>query len=121
MTFKSFSQTDTNIVLSEKTARLVVKDLVTFDGLTAEYKIAKQTIKTLEDKVIIMSNQINNIQSQLSNQINIIERKDSQIKNYEQMKVDLEKALKQERRSKKLYKIGSTIGAALLLNNMISK
>lgn len=121
MTSKSFSQTDTNIVLSEKTARLVVKDLVTFDGLSAEHAIAKQTILTLQEKVTVMSSSISNLQAQLLNQTSILEHKDFQIENYKQMKEDLEKALKRERRTKKLYKIGSTIGAVLLLNNMISK
>lgn len=121
LTSKSFSQTDTNIVLSEKTARLVVKDLVTFDGLSAEHAIAKQTILTLQEKVSVMSSSISNLQAQLLNQTSILERKDFQIENYKKIQEDLEKALKRERRTKKLYKISSTIGAVLLLNNMISK
>lgn len=119
--YKSFSQTDTKIVLTENVAKLVVKDLVTYDGLSAEYKIARQTIATLEGKVITLQDVINNIQSQLDNRNNIIEQKDVQIENYINISDELKKALKRERRNKKLYKIGSAIGLAFVINNMISK
>ena len=119
--YKSFSQTDTKIVLTENVAKLVVKDLVTYDGLSAEYKIARQTIATLEGKVITLQDVINNIQSQLDNRNNIIEQKDVQIENYISISDELKKALKRERRNKKLYKIGSAIGLAFVINNMIVK
>lgn len=109
------------MVLTENVARLVVKDLVTYDGLSAEYKIAKQTINTLEGKVVTLQDVINNIQLQLDNRNKIIEQKDAQIKNYISISDELKKALKRERRNKKLYKIGSAIGLAFVINNMISK
>ena len=119
--YKSFSQTDTKVVLTENVARLVVKDLVTYDGLSAEYKIARQTIATLEGKVVTLQDVINNIQLQLNNRNKIIEQKDAQIENYITISDELKKALKRERRNKKLYKIGSAIGLAFVINNMISK
>ena len=119
--YKSFSQTDTKVVLTENVARLVVKDLVTYDGLSAEYKIAKQTINTLEGKVVTLQDVINNIQLQLDNRNKIIEQKEAQIQNYIGISDELKKALKRERRNKKLYKIGSAIGLAFVINNMISK
>lgn len=119
--YKSFSQTDTKVVLTENVARLVVKDLVTYDGLSAEYKIARQTIATLEGKVVTLQDVINNIQLQLNNRNKIIEQKDAQIENYITISDELKKALKRERRNKKLYKIGSAIGLAFVINNVISK
>lgn len=119
--YRSFSQTDTKVVLTENVARLVVKDLVTYDGLSAEYKIARQTIATLEGKVVTLQDVINNIQLQLDNRNKIIEQKDAQIENYISISDELKKALKRERRNKKLYKIGSAIGLAFVINNMISK
>lgn len=121
MSFKSFSQKDTEIVLTEGVARLVVKDLVTFDGLSAEYKLTRQRIIVLEDKILTLQEVINNIQAQLDNRESVIQQKSFQIENYEQMTKDLQKALKRERTSKKLYKIGTAIAAGLLLNNMIAK
>ena len=94
---------------------------MTYDGLSAEYKIAKQTIATLQGKVVTLQDVINNIQSQLDNRNKIIEQKDAQIENYQSMSEDLKKALIRERRNKKLYKIGSVIGLAFVVNNMISK
>ena len=117
--YKSFSQTDTKIILTENVAKLVVKDLVTYDGLSAEYKIARQTIATLEGKIITLQDVINNIQSQLDNRNNIIEQKDVQIDNYISISDELKKALKRERRNKKLYKIGSVIGASAILINIL--
>ena len=119
--YRSFSQTDTKVVLTENVARLVVKDLVTYDGLSAEYKIARQTIATLEGKVVTLQDVINNIQLQLNNRNKIIEQKDAQIENYITISDELKKALKRERRNKKLYKIGSAIGLAFVINNVISK
>lgn len=94
---------------------------MTYDGLSAEYKIAKQTIATLESKVVTLQDVINNIQLQLDNRNKIIEQKDAQIENYQSISEDLKKALRRERRNKKLYKIGSAIGLAFVINNMISK
>ena len=121
VSFKSFSQNDTKILLTETTARLVVKDLVTFDGLTSEHKLTKQRITILEDKVLTLQDVINNIQAQLDNRNKTIEQKDAQIENYISISDELKKALKRERRNKKLYKIGSAIGLAFVVNNMISK
>lgn len=121
ISFKSFSQNDTEILLSNRVARLVAKDLVTFDGLLIEHDITKQTILTLDNKVLTLEDVINNLRLQLENRNSIIQQKDAQIKVYDTMSKDLEKALKKERRTKKLYKIGSAIGLAFVLNNIISK
>lgn len=121
ISFKSFSQSDTEILLTNRVARLVAKDLVTFDGLLIEHDITKQTILTLDNKVLTLEDIINNLKLQLENRNSIIQQKDAQIKVYDKMSKDLEKALKKERRIKKLYKIGSAIGLAFVFNNIITK
>ena len=121
VSFKSFSQTDTKILLTEPVARLVVKDLVTFDGLLLEYNVSKQRILALENKTVTLQEVINNLQQQLDNRNVLIEQKDSQIAVYSNMTTDLKKALKKEQRTKKLYKIGSTIGLALLASELLLK
>jgi len=119
VSFKSFSQTDTKVLLTEPVARLVVKDLVTFDGLKLQYDLTLRRVQTLEEKTLTLQEVINNLQLQLNNRSNVIEQKNAQIENYESISEDLKKALKRERATKKLYKIGSAIGVSTLLLNML--
>ena len=121
ISFKSFSQIDTKILLSENVARLVVKDLVTYDGLLVQYDVTRQQIKTLEDKSLTLQEVIENLKLQIENRNQVIKQKDEQILNYQSISDDLKKALKKERRTKKLYKIGSAIGVSLLLSNILTK
>lgn len=113
MTSKSFSQ----IVISESTAKLVVKDLVTYDGLSIEYKLLQERIDVFESKVLTLQGIIDNNKNQITNKDSIILQKDSQIDNYKMMTDDLQKALKREIRAKKMYKIGATIAVAFALYN----
>jgi len=119
VSFKSFSQTDTKVLLTEPVARLVVKDLVTFDGLKLQYDLTLKRLQTLEEKTLTLQEVINNLQLQLDNRSNVIEQKNAQIENYKSISEDLKKALKRERATKKLYKIGSAIGVSALLLNML--
>lgn len=119
VSFKSFSQTDTRVLLTEPVARLVVKDLVTFDGLKLQYDLTLKRLQTLEEKTLTLQEVINNLQLQLDNRSNVIEQKNAQIENYESISKDLKKALKRERTAKKLYKIGSAIGVSALILNML--
>jgi len=119
VSFKSFSQTDTKVVLTESVARLVVKDLVTYDGLLLEYKISREQIAALEGKVLTLNEVVTNIQLQLENRNQIIIQKDAQIENYKIMSEDLKKALARERRMKSIYKIGSVIGLAAVASKIL--
>ena len=119
VSFKSFSQTDTKVLLTEPVARLVVKDLVTFDGLKLQYELTLQRLQTLEEKTLTLQEVINNLQLQLDNRSNVIEQKNAQIENYESISEDLKKALKRERATKKLYKIGSAIGVSAIILNIL--
>jgi hypothetical protein len=121
VSFKSFSQTDTRVLLTEPVARLVVKDLVTFDGLKLQYDLTLQRLQTLEEKTLTLQEVINNLQLQLDNRSNVIEQKNAQIENYESISEDLKKALKRERATKKLYKIGSAIGVSAIIFNTLKQ
>ena len=81
VSFKSFSQTDTTILLTEPIARLLVKDLVTYYGLKAQYDITLQRLSTLESKTLTLQEVINNLQLQLQNREDVLRQKDSQIEN----------------------------------------
>ena len=124
ISFKSFSQTDTEpsiVLLTEPVARLVVKDLVTLDGLIPETEALKAQIQAFRDKIATLEDINKNLQLQLENRNKVIEQKDAQITTYNEMSEDLKQTLKRERRTKKLYKIGSTVGLAAVLLNVLGK
>lgn len=124
ISFKSFSQTATEsskILLTETIARLVVKDLVQYDGILAESRLAQQRLLTLNEKVTTLELVIQNLRDQLEVKNSIITQKDSQLSTYSEMSSELEKALKRERRTKKLYQIGSAVGIAAILLNVLGQ
>ena len=123
MSWKGFSQTDTiskPIVLTKPVARLVIKDLVTGDAAERQLKSMQQILKVTNEKLLTQSDLVLNLKGQVLNYQRIIEQKDSQFKTQEELSKDLQKALKRERRTKKLYQIGSAIGAAAILLNVLS-
>lgn len=117
--YKSFSQTDTTVLLKNDIAKLVIKDLVTFDGLNDKYKITQQQLEALNNKSITFQEIINNLNNQIENKNLIISQKTEQIKNYKLMSSDLKKALIKEQRTKKIYKVFAAIGAGALISNVI--
>lgn len=98
---------------------MVVKDLVNYDGVLSEYNLLKDKLFTLEQKTITLQDVVTNLQLQLDNRNEVIVKKDAQIKSYEEMTKELEKALKREVRSKKIYKIGSIIGLSMLTSKLL--
>jgi len=124
ISFKSFSQNATEpstIVLTNPVAKLVVKDLVSYDGLLAESKAVREQLTALNSKVVTLEEVIANLTLQLENRNSVITQKDSQIVQYETMKEDLKKEVKRLSRIGKIYKIGSAIGAAAILLNILGK
>tara|TARA_R110000803_G_scaffold85442_1_gene151788 strand:- start:92 stop:463 length:372 start_codon:yes stop_codon:yes gene_type:complete len=120
MSWNSFSQTvtdTTRIVLTKPIAKLVVKDLISFDGL-------EKTNKTLNQLIVETNNRLDkslklntNLSQQVKNYKIIIGDKDVQLQTSDILSKELQKELKKEARAKKLYQIGSGIGvfATLLL------
>ena len=120
ISWNSFSQTvtdTTRIVLTKPIAKLVVKDLISFDGL-------EKTNKTLNQLIVETNNRLdkslklnNNLSQQVKNYQLIIGDKDIQLQTSDVLSKELQKELKKEARAKKLYQIGSGIGvfATLLL------
>tara|TARA_B110000483_G_scaffold5826_1_gene6909 strand:- start:118 stop:546 length:429 start_codon:yes stop_codon:yes gene_type:complete len=120
ISWNSFSQTvtdTTRIVLTKPIAKLVVKDLISFDGL-------EKTNKTLNQLIVETNNRLDkslklntNLSQQVKNYKLIIGDKDVQLKTSDVLSKELQKELKKQARAKKLYQIGSGIGvfATLLL------
>jgi hypothetical protein len=120
MSWSSFSQTvtdTTRIVLTKPIAKLVVKDLISFDGL-------EKTNRTLNQLIVETNNRLDkslklntNLSQQVKNYKLIISDKDVQLQTSDVLSKELQKELKKQARAKKLYQIGSGIGvfATLLL------
>jgi chromosome segregation ATPase len=99
---------------------MVVKDLVSYDGLLDESKAVREQLTTLTDKVTTLEEVIENLKLQLDNRNSVISQKDLQIVEYQNMSEDLKKEVKRLSRIGKLYKIGSTIGVAAILLNVLT-
>lgn len=121
MSLKSFSQTDTSstkIQLTKPIAKLVIKDLIQFDGLTQEMQTMQTILTETNDKLLAQGELVSNLQFQVMNYQAILDKKDSQISTASQLSEELQKELKRQSRTKKLYQIGTTVGGvavALLL------
>lgn len=98
---------------------MVVKDLIKGDAASDEVK-AMQTILTVtNDKLLAQSDLVFNLKLQTNTLQSIIEQKNGQIKTQEELSKELQKALKKANRQKKLYQIGSAVGAAAILLNVL--
>ena len=121
MSLKSFSQTDTSstkIQLTKPIAKLVIKDLIQFDGLSQEMQTMQTILTETNDKLLAQGELVSNLQLQVMNYQDILDKKDSQISTASQLSEELQKELKRQSRTKRLYQIGTTVGGvavALLL------
>lgn len=116
MSWNSFSQSDTQdstkIQLAKPIAKLVIKDLIKYDGLTQEVNTVRSILDETNNKLQSQSELVLNLRSQITNYQGLIATKDEQFEQQQKAIQDLQKSLKKANRTKKLYKIGSTIGIA---------
>ena len=113
-TLSSFSQTvtktDTIVPLKQPIAKLVIKDLLSYDGLVLVVK-EKDNIITAKDTVISYKDKIIGLKDDKISNLNlIIDKKDQQINLYDNMAKDLQKELKVQQMKTKFYKAGSILG-----------
>jgi len=116
--WRSFSQSDTipkPIVLTKPVAKLVIKDLVQFDGLSQELQTMQVILSETNDKLNTQSELVSNLKTQVLNYQAIADKKSQQLKNQKYATQSLQKSLKKVRRQKKLYQIGSAIGGGAIL------
>jgi reverse gyrase len=107
------------IQLTKPIARLVIKDLVKFDGLRTEVKSLRDVLGEANNKLTIQSILISNLTNQNSNLESIVKSLDSKFEAQTKLTEDLQKALKRSKRQSKLYKMGTTVGASVILLLMI--
>ena len=112
MSWNSFSQnvTDNQIQLTKPIARLVIKDLIQFDGLSDEMQTMQTILTETNNKLLTQGELVANLKTQVENYQSIIENKDSQMVKASELSKELQKELKKQARAKKLYQIVSTVG-----------
>ena len=118
MSLNAFSQnaTDsTKIQLTKPIAKLVIKDLIQFDGLSTEMQ-TMQTILTETNNNLITQNQlVVNLELQNNNLESVIRELNKKYDTQASLTKDFEVALKRQKRQSTIYKIGTTVGAAAVL------
>lgn len=127
ISWSSFSQTGTEeassktIQLTNPIAKLVVKDLIKGDAASDEVKAMQKILTVTNDKLLTQSDLVSNLKLQVTTFQRIINQKDEQFDTQKQLQDDLESALKKANKQKKLYQIGSAVGVAAILLNVLGK
>ena len=90
--------------------RLVIKDLVTYDGLKLELEKTVELLTLERQKVGVKDSMIMNLDKKVVNLQEIINKTNEQFALESQKSKDLLKELKGQRRTTFLYKLGTTVG-----------
>jgi len=122
MSWNSFSQSVTNsptIQLTKPVAKLVIKDLIQFDGLSKEMQTMQIILTETNNKLVNQGTLVANLKTQVENYQKIIDKKDQQFSTQEDLNKRLQQDLKKQKLRNKL--MGSAgivlaIGAAVLIN-----
>lgn len=93
--------------------KLVIKDLVKFDGLKLELVQTNDLLKLTNDKLILKDSVITNLNGKVVNLQTIIIKKDEQFSLEREKSLQLQKELKGQQRKTFLYKVGTWIGVGL--------
>lgn len=92
--------------------KLVIKDLITFDGVKLQLSETEKLLELSDKKIVLKDSVISTLETKVGNLETIITKKDEQFSLERQKSESLLKELKQEKRKGFFYKIGSGIGVA---------
>ena len=118
MSLNAFSQTvtdSTKIQLTKPIAKLVIKDLIQFDGLSVEMQTMQTILTETNNKLITQNELVTNLQLQNNNLESVIRELNTKYDTQSNLSRNLEIALKRQKRQSTIYKIGTTVGAAAVL------
>ena len=76
MSWSSFSQSvtdSTQIQLTKPVAKLVIKDLIQFDGLSQEMQTMQTILTETNNKLIVQGELVSNLKTQVSNYQTILD------------------------------------------------
>ena len=122
MSWNSFSQSvtdSTQIQLTKPVAKLVIKDLIQFDGLSQEMETMQIILTETNNKLNTQGELVSNLKVQVLNYQSIIEKKDQQFSTQEELSKRLQQDLKKQKIRTKLMGgagIAIAIDAAVLIN-----
>jgi len=118
MSLNAFSQSvtdSTKIQLTKPIAKLVIKDLIQFDGLSTEMQTMQTILTETNNKLLTQGELVTNLQLQNNNLEAVIRGLNTKYETQSNLSKDLEVALKRQKRQSTIYKIGTTVGAAAVL------
>ena len=121
MSWNSFSQnvTENQIQLTKPVAKLVIKDLIQFDGLSKEMQTMQTILTETNNKLLNQGTLVTNLKTQVANYQKIIDKKSQQFSTQEDLNRRLQQDLKKQKLRTKLMGsagIAIAIGAAVLIN-----
>ena len=114
MSLNAFSQNDTDttkIQLTKPVAKLVIKDLIQFDGLSVEMQTMQSILTETNNKLLTQNELVTNLQLQNNNLEAVIRDLQSKYDTQAQISKEFEVAFKKQKRRTTIYKIGTTVGA----------
>ena len=120
--WNSFSQSvtdSTQIQLTKPIARLVIKDLIQFDGLSEEMQTMQIILTETNNKLLTQGTLVANLKTQVETYQNIIDSKDQQFNTQAELNKKLQTDLKKQKLRTKLMGgagLALAIGAAVLIN-----
>lgn len=116
LNLKSFSQKDTTqLEISSQTARLIIKDLISYDGCREELTQTYVKIGKLEERETFKDSMIYYLEKKDSTNQFIIQQKDGQITQYVKVNTKLENDLNIKNKQFKWYKRGTIAGGVFLI------
>ena len=122
MSWNSFSQSvidSTQIQLTKPVAKLVIKDLIQFDGLSKEMETMQIILTETNNKLNTQGNLVANLKTQVLNYQKIIDQKDQQFATQAELSKRLQRDLKKQQLKTKLMGgagLVAAVGAFVLLN-----
>jgi len=114
LSYTSFSQTvidTTSIRLAEPVVKLVIKDLIKGDASEREAVVLSDVIKMKTVQITKQDTIILSLNLQLDNFRKAFQLENDKFDTSQKLSKELQQALKKANRQKKLYKIGSIVGA----------
>jgi len=106
---------DSVVKLEVPIVKLVIKDLITFDGLKLQLVETNELLRLSNDKLVLKDSVITNLNGKVVNLQSIIDKKDEQFGLEKEKSTSLEKELKRQKRNTFLWKLGTIAGGVLAL------
>ena len=113
LSLSSFSQVDTTkVFIPTKTARLIVQDLLRYDGCKQELTLTQEKVYKLEQREVQKDTIIKLLNDKNKNNEYIIDQHELQIGQYDHMTYDLQTELKGQKTKTFLWKMATFFGIA---------